>query len=171
MTARAKDGQTCLHIAARYGHHKVVTAICLTQQIEINSTTTFLWTPLHFACNHQHVAVAAILIDMGADINVLNSDRRLPFQCLSDPEHVQLLVDFHKERHSECTSRPFISPHPQCRSTEGSGEGSGEGAGTSTSGINAPECGAACEESSSQPSPSSWSPLCRLWQWCVWRAM
>ncbi len=39
---------------------------------------------LHFVCNHQHEAVAA---------NGLNSDRRTSPQCLSGPEHVQLLVD------------------------------------------------------------------------------
>lgn len=58
---------------------------------------------LHFVCNHQHEAVAA---------NGLNSDRRTSPQCLSGPEHVQLLVDYDKERHSESSSRPFISQDP-----------------------------------------------------------
>ena len=61
----------------------------------------------------------------------------------------------------------------QCRSAEGSGEGEGGGEGADTSRVYAVECGAcvARDESSSQPSPSSWSPLCRLWQVCRWRAI
>jgi ankyrin repeat protein len=60
--------QTALHEASLMGHHDVVRQL-INARAMVNASNSDLETPLHLAMNFHLHAIAAILIDAGADIN------------------------------------------------------------------------------------------------------
>ena len=51
------------------------------------------WTPLMFACFHDHIHVAVLLIAHGADHKIKNSEKKTAFQYVTDKDKLQLLTD------------------------------------------------------------------------------
>lgn len=66
------QGETALHIAARYGHEKcaeLLLAGTSKQQASTEITEkTFGWTPLHIACVDGHLNIVEVLIKSKADL-------------------------------------------------------------------------------------------------------
>ena len=58
-------GFTPLHIAAKYGHHKVV-RLLITKGVDPNVEGKNGLTPLHVSTHYNHVVVALYLLDQGA---------------------------------------------------------------------------------------------------------
>ncbi|EKG19447.1 hypothetical protein MPH_03310 [Macrophomina phaseolina MS6] len=67
-----EQGETALHVAARYGHTDVArTLIEGTAEQKANvdiPEKTFAWTPLFIACVDGHLPVAQLLIEAGAEL-------------------------------------------------------------------------------------------------------
>jgi glycerophosphodiester phosphodiesterase len=68
-----QTGETALHVAARYGHHKCAEVILkgsalLKADLEI-AENSYAWTPLHVAAVDGHLSVVKLLIDAGADVS------------------------------------------------------------------------------------------------------
>ncbi|KAL1634947.1 Glycerophosphocholine phosphodiesterase [Neofusicoccum ribis] len=67
-----EQGETALHVAARYGHTdcaKTLIEGSQDQKANVNlAEKTFAWTPLFIACVDGHLPVAKLLVDAGADL-------------------------------------------------------------------------------------------------------
>ncbi|KAL2130529.1 hypothetical protein VTI74DRAFT_6270 [Chaetomium olivicolor] len=72
-----KDGETALHIAARFGHDECARVLLKgTPEQKANLElveNSFAWTPLHIAAVDGHLSVAQLLVDAGADVDKLDS--------------------------------------------------------------------------------------------------
>jgi hypothetical protein len=99
-----KQGRSVYHLAARFGHSDLLKMLIDSDppkaSIEINrQTARSLWTPLHFACFHNHIDTAAVLIEHGANAKLENSDHRVAMHYLYD------------ENHKVCTSKLYNNVH------------------------------------------------------------
>ncbi|MCJ1473296.1 Glycerophosphocholine phosphodiesterase [Lambiella insularis] len=69
-----EQGETALHIAARYGHSKCAEILIRgsqDQQIDLELTEkTYGWTALFVACVDGHFGVAELLMEAGADLTL-----------------------------------------------------------------------------------------------------
>ncbi|KAJ4306986.1 Glycerophosphocholine phosphodiesterase [Collariella sp. IMI 366227] len=72
-----KDGETALHIAARFGHDECARVLLKgTAEQKANlelAENSYAWTPLHVAAVDGHLPVAQLLVDAGADVGKLDS--------------------------------------------------------------------------------------------------
>jgi glycerophosphodiester phosphodiesterase len=72
-----KDGETALHIAARFGHDECARVLIRgTPEQKANLELTeksFAWTPLHIAAVDGHLSVVQLLVDAGADVDKRDS--------------------------------------------------------------------------------------------------
>ncbi|KAH6621131.1 Glycerophosphoryl diester phosphodiesterase family-domain-containing protein [Chaetomium sp. MPI-SDFR-AT-0129] len=72
-----KDGETALHIAARFGHDKCAKVLLKgTAEQKANlelAEKAFAWTPLHISAVDGHLGVAQLLVDAGADVDKMDS--------------------------------------------------------------------------------------------------
>lgn len=68
---RDEQGETALHVAARFGHEKCAKALIAgspSQKVDIEVTeNTFAWTPLFIASVDGHLGVVKLLVEAGAD--------------------------------------------------------------------------------------------------------
>ena len=67
------QGETALHVAARYGHDACA-KLLLSGTAELRASTeltenTFGWTPLHTACVDGNLNIVILLIEAGADLD------------------------------------------------------------------------------------------------------
>lgn len=69
---RDDQGETALHVAARFGHHSCAKALIAgsdTQRTDLDiREKTFGWTPLFIACVDGHLPIVDILVEAGADL-------------------------------------------------------------------------------------------------------
>lgn len=64
------DGWTALHLAAHYGHARVVeTLIANNADVHVRSTNTMANQPIHAAAAGKRSAIVAQLLDAGAEVN------------------------------------------------------------------------------------------------------
>ncbi|KAB2575044.1 Glycerophosphodiester phosphodiesterase GDE1 [Lasiodiplodia theobromae] len=67
-----EQGETALHVAARYGHTECAKALITgtpDQKANVElAESTFAWTPLFIACVDGHLDVVKLLIEAGADL-------------------------------------------------------------------------------------------------------
>ncbi len=68
-----KDGDTALHIAARFGHDECAQVLLkgtAEQKADLElAESSFAWTPLHIAAVDGHLSVAQLLVDAGAEVD------------------------------------------------------------------------------------------------------
>ncbi|KAF2496339.1 GDPD-domain-containing protein [Lophium mytilinum] len=67
-----EQGETALHVAARFGHHECAEALVNgseNQKADVDiSEKTFSWTPIFIACVDGHLPIVELLIAAGADL-------------------------------------------------------------------------------------------------------
>ena len=89
-------GDTCLTIAACYGHTETVRYLVDLPEVEVDHTDDEGRTALHWAAEKNHADVVQVLIDAGADIEArynISGYSPLHFACHSgSPDSVKLLV-------------------------------------------------------------------------------
>ncbi|KAL7957456.1 ankyrin repeat-containing domain protein [Trichoderma compactum] len=76
----SKDSQkkTPLYLAVEYGHKDFVQQLLRLPQVEVNARGYRDLTPLQVACKKGHDSITGILLDAGADIEILSDDGRTP---------------------------------------------------------------------------------------------
>ena len=71
------DGETALHVAARYGHEdcaKILLDKSHGQHPAVDiPENTFAWTPLFIACVDGHLSIAKLVLEAGADVERLDT--------------------------------------------------------------------------------------------------
>lgn len=72
-----EQGETALHVAARFGHTECAKLLLEGNELQRASTelaeTTYGWTPLFVASVDGHLAIVNLLIDAGADLELSDS--------------------------------------------------------------------------------------------------
>ncbi|KAJ9633700.1 Glycerophosphocholine phosphodiesterase [Knufia peltigerae] len=72
-----EQGDTALHVAARFGHSECARLLLEGSDIQKANTelceTTYSWTPLFIACVDGHLPVVELLIEHGADLERVDS--------------------------------------------------------------------------------------------------
>lgn len=83
---RDKDGNTLLHLAAKYTNLKIVQTF-LAHGLEANATNFLGETPLHLAVKtHDYVQIARALIAGGANVNAQDNDGNTPLHKIIECE-------------------------------------------------------------------------------------
>ncbi|PVI05949.1 GDPD-domain-containing protein [Periconia macrospinosa] len=69
------QGETALHVAARFGHDECVEVLLKASGIELDlPEKIFAWTPLFIACVDGRKSTAKLLVDSGADVDRCDID-------------------------------------------------------------------------------------------------
>ena len=72
-----EQGETALHVAARFGHADCARLLLAGNDSQKASTevaeNTYSWTPLFIACVDGHLPVVELLVDAGADVERVDS--------------------------------------------------------------------------------------------------
>mmetsp|Transcript_1870 Transcript_1870/g.2973 ORF Transcript_1870/g.2973 Transcript_1870/m.2973 type:complete len:419 (+) Transcript_1870:111-1367(+) len=90
VEAATEEGFTPLHLAAHSGSIEVV-SILVVRKVNINAQTFFEKnTPLHIAVQEGWRAVSQYLIDMGADVNIVNAVGRAPMHIAAATGRVDI---------------------------------------------------------------------------------
>ncbi|KAJ4856910.1 ankyrin repeats (3 copies) domain-containing protein [Trichoderma breve] len=78
--ANSKDSQkkSPLYLAVEYGHKDFVQQLLRLPQVEVNARGYRDLTPLQVACKKGYDSITEILLDAGADIEILSDDGRTP---------------------------------------------------------------------------------------------
>ena len=84
---------TMLHHAAFGGSVEVVDLILKSSKEapEIDAADAEGWTPLHYACDRGHAAIANRLIDEGANVNAKDTMRKTPLHLCSSKGSVAVV--------------------------------------------------------------------------------
>ena len=119
MNARDEQGETALHVAARFGHADCARLLLATTNLRRANLEvaekTYGWTPLFVACVDGHVPIVEILIDTGADIERLDSSGWTPKEHAALRGHIEIatrLADATAElaTDSDTSTSPSTSP-------------------------------------------------------------
>ena len=89
------NGDTCLSLAAYFGHTETVRYLVGLPEVEINNGNASNYTALHRAGQKACTDVVRVLIDAGADVDIKNSDGRCPLHCACETgalDNVKMLV-------------------------------------------------------------------------------
>lgn len=89
-----EQGETALHVAARFGFEKCAKAILegsdsQKPNLEL-AETTFGWTPLFIACVDGHLPIVELLISAGAEANKSDSSGWLPIEHAALRGHLDI---------------------------------------------------------------------------------
>lgn len=103
-----QQGETALHLAARFGHAEIARVLLEGSENQTINTElaekTFGWTPLFVACVDGHLDVVDLLIDAGADL------QRMDLSGWTAKEHAALRGHMHVAgRLAEVTTAPDLS--------------------------------------------------------------
>lgn len=91
------EGRTDLHQAAAHGDEAMVQSL-IASGADVGAVDKMLMTPLHLACQQDHLTVARILIEAGAPIDVRDSYGNTPLWRAAyafqggEPELIRLLL-------------------------------------------------------------------------------
>jgi glycerophosphodiester phosphodiesterase len=100
-----EDGETALHIAARFGHLECAKAIIdgsIYQKAELDiAEKTFGWTPVFIACVDGHLPIVELLIKSGADVDRVDTSGWSPKEHAALRGHINIA-----KRLAEVTQAP-----------------------------------------------------------------
>ena len=106
-----EQGETALHVAARYGHDECARALLegsVTCKTEVDvPENTFAWTPLFYACVDGHCSTAELLVAAGADLERCDNSGWTAKEHAALRGHINIVERFIK-----------ISPKPKPASLE-----------------------------------------------------
>jgi ankyrin repeat protein len=88
------NGTTALHRAAQKG--SVLAATLINYNTNVNAKANNGWTPLHYAAKNDRKALVTLLLEKGANIEVVNDSGKTPLQVAS-PECKQLIKQFRED--------------------------------------------------------------------------
>ena len=89
-----KSGNTALHMAAKLGEVKVVTALGHIDQAEVSIKNYDGNTPLHLAAEFDRPAVVEALLKHKADLHAVNNDGFVPVQVAAIQLHKVIMNEF-----------------------------------------------------------------------------
>ena len=75
---RGRNGYTPLHLAARRGNEEIVKVLLDQPSVAVDAKDDSGKTALHFACSEGHRKVCQILLNFGADIKAVSTDKTTP---------------------------------------------------------------------------------------------
>lgn len=112
-----QQGETALHVAARFGHTEIARVLLEGSENQTINTElaekTFGWTPLFVACVDGHLGVVDLLIDAGADL------QRMDLSGWTAKEHAALRGHMRiAKRLDEVITAPEISDSESSSATE-----------------------------------------------------
>ena len=79
-----KEKYTPLHLACLKGHINIVRILLFLKDIEVNIQSEKEGTPLHIACQKNNMQIVSILVSFKADLNLRNSNQKLPIELTTD---------------------------------------------------------------------------------------
>ena len=91
INSQDKSGSTALYWACHGGHRECVECLLENNFIELNVQNKLGDTALHAAAWKSHADAIAILLEKGANREIRNNEKKLPFELASDPECAALL--------------------------------------------------------------------------------
>ena len=111
------QGETALHVAARFGHTEIASALLEgSEDQEMNTELaeiTFGWTPLFVACVDGHLGVVDLLIEAGADLE------KMDISGWTAKEHAALRGNMTIARKlAEATAVPYTSDSETSSTTD-----------------------------------------------------
>jgi 26S proteasome non-ATPase regulatory subunit 10 len=65
----------------------------------INAADKFGMSPLHHACAEGHVEAAALLVQLGADVDRLDKEGQTPLDCAPDDRTKKALIKVFADHH------------------------------------------------------------------------
>uniref|UniRef100_A0A8C5EWU8 Euchromatic histone-lysine N-methyltransferase 1b n=1 Tax=Gouania willdenowi TaxID=441366 RepID=A0A8C5EWU8_GOUWI len=71
------EGFTCLHLAAKSGHYRIVEHLLSTGFININCQDDGGWTAMIWATEYKHVDQVKLLLSKGADISIRDKEENI----------------------------------------------------------------------------------------------
>ncbi|KXS98198.1 hypothetical protein AC578_287 [Pseudocercospora eumusae] len=110
---RDENGETALHIAARFGYEDCARALLDAKEgeqcinVEIGEKA-YNWTPLFIACVNGHMNIVKLLIAAGAQINKLDSSLWTPQEHAALRGHIDIAKYL-----AQFTPPPSIHPSPE----------------------------------------------------------
>ncbi|OWZ10374.1 hypothetical protein PHMEG_00016786 [Phytophthora megakarya] len=106
-TAVGPNGETPLHIAAQENHLACVKLLLEVAKVPVDDVTFDRCTALHLASQRGNTAVAAYLLDSGANVDAVTVDNESPLLKASRMSHfqtVKLLLSRNASSHSMSTT-------------------------------------------------------------------
>ncbi|KAL7057529.1 hypothetical protein AAHC03_016886 [Spirometra sp. Aus1] len=93
ISAVSHAGYTPLHTACHFGRLNMVRyLLSLADRVDVNRTTKMGFTPLHLAAQQGHSQIASLLLEHGADANLLN-EQGLTAAHIARRRHFPVLFD------------------------------------------------------------------------------
>ncbi|BHF75266.1 Ankyrin-2 [Sparganum proliferum] len=93
ISAVSHAGYTPLHTACHFGRLNMVRyLLSLADRVDVNRTTKMGFTPLHLAAQQGHSQIACLLLEHGADANLLN-EQGLTAAHIARRRHFPVLFD------------------------------------------------------------------------------
>lgn len=86
-----KRGETALHWASSKGHIQVVHLLMQSKGISLDAQNNKGQTSLSWAAFKGHIAIAKILLDAGANVELVDKDGKTPFQWAAGNGKLEIL--------------------------------------------------------------------------------
>jgi ankyrin repeat protein len=103
------DGNTLLHMAAKYEHTKIVWML-MRRKIKLDVQNNFGDTALHVACKKGCMSVVQEIFRKGGKIKILNNEGKTAFSYLTVKQHKNL-NEFRERLY--CTGKYELKPRPE----------------------------------------------------------
>lgn len=110
--AQDNNGNTPLHLACMYGHEDCVKALVYydVQTCRLDLQNDKGDTALHMAARWGYEGIIQVLLENGANTDVLNKSRETPLQCALNPKILMLLQSTQNGRLRSGVDSPSRSP-------------------------------------------------------------
>jgi len=88
------DGKTSLHVAVKRGDLKVVRELLERFENELNARSATLTTALQYAVYNDQTSVAQLLIEVGANVNVVTQNKLTPLDLATSKRMKELIISY-----------------------------------------------------------------------------
>jgi hypothetical protein len=99
-----KNGDTCLMIAAYYGHLDIC-RLLLDKGAQLEAKGVFGYTSLHYPAIQDHVEIVSLLCDHGADVEARDVYGYRPLHWAAMNGHISVVKELIEERNAEINER------------------------------------------------------------------